>query len=160
MKTRQGFVSNSSSSSFIIGLGVVTAANVPSVEAELKKNGSDYSLIRVADLVDGTAKRWDMKVNLAYDMIGNATLEKIEMEAFDYSTAELRQNVLKDLSGEDYIMVLDVCEGDDSDFWDEESGYYDYDIDLDHFSDSANEALSVLTSLEHNSWTYGAGRNG
>lgn len=142
MKIRQGFVSNSSSSSFICVIGKVTN--------EEKLN--DY--IR--------SKRRDIIWNRVY--YGHELKDAIEEDVCDF---EDYVNVPDDINPNDQFVIFSEAgdEGDcyfmsgSEDDWDEPN----YDIDLDFFSDDVQE-LTELTPEKHGvqiiDVTYYAGRNG
>lgn len=164
MKQRQGFVSNSSSSSFIIGLGVVPAEHFQTVKREIDvQHLDDIHLYKVSDLMDPNFRNWELKVDREFDDLGNAVLNRVEIESFTYDSVILGRDAVRDLSDEDYIIVLSGSEGDECDFWDEDSGEYDYDIvDYDWFSEGARQAMDLLTypPILFGDYSYGAGRNG
>ena len=56
MKIRSGFVSNSSSSSFIIGVGLVR----PGKEQEVAKIYGESNVESLMDMFDDTRPRWDL----------------------------------------------------------------------------------------------------
>lgn len=169
MKQRNGFVSNSSSSSFIIGLGVVPAANVSALKQHIDKHKlTELRLYKVSDLVDGTVRSWDVDTEIEYDELGNGTLGKVSIESFNYDSVTLRSNVLSNLSSEDVIVAMYDTYGDDCDFYerDEDGEISDwdcnYDIGWDFFPESMQEAGDVFNSnlVMHGEVSYGAGRNG
>jgi len=146
MKVRNGFVSNSSSSSFILGIAKVTdEKKLREYIDENKLQG--LTIKKVKDINDS----WDV----------SKTETKISMESFTYDIVEVNYE-----SEEDTIVYYEECEGDDSDFWNEDDGWgeYDYDIDLDFFSQGMIDVYDLFLSKDAGivdaNVTYGAGRNG
>jgi len=141
MKIRNGFVSNSSSSSFIIGIARV------SDEEKLNKYIKDNNISNV-DIVDldYIKKAWDLNIR------NNSIL--LESFMTDVTT--------KMISDEDKFIILDYIGGDDSDFWNGDN--YDYDIDLNFFDYDIVAAYNLFNEknigIVDADSTYGAGRNG
>ena len=141
MKKRLGFVSNSSSSSFIIGIARVT--DEKKFRKFLDSNGiEDIEINTVKNLL----KTYDFRVKD----------NKIYLESFmtDVNTEFESMN--------DKIAYYDFMGGDDSDFWD--GDYYNYDIDLSFFTSVErkvyNQFIKKNIGIENGSALYGAGRNG
>lgn len=141
MKIRNGFVSNSSSSSFIIGIGNVDD------EVKLRQEIGNNNYIKI-DTVEELIKSYSFRISS----------NKIILESFGGEVS----TTFNDKS--DLIVFFDECEGDDSDFWDEEYEEYDYDIDLDFFDKSFQEIYEILNKedigIVDSETTYGAGRDG
>lgn len=143
MKLRKGFISNSSSSSFMIGVGKVNDLDKLKKElAKIKK--VDYKLIQLKDIKN------------SYDVhVGKST---ISVESFTGDSVNL-----KNLSPEDWILYFsEFGPHDDSDFWNEEYGEYDYDIDLT-FEPNQEKIRELITNkkfFDDFDITIGAGRNG
>jgi hypothetical protein len=141
MKIRNGFVSNSSSSSFIIGIARV------SDEEKLNKYIKDNNISNV-DIVDldYIKKAWDI----------NIRNNSISLESF------MTDVTTKIISDDDKFILLDYIGGDDSDFWN--GDYYDYDIDLTFFDYNLIKAYDLFNKknigIVDADSTYGAGRNG
>ena len=156
MKVRTGFVSNSSSSSFIIGVGIATDKDAI---AELEKiKGWELELLPLSEVVA-------QEHNNSWSGDGyNAELDRFKISSFQYSdesVSGVEKSYLKHPEG--VIVKISLCEGDDSDFWNEEWSEYDYDIDLDFFEESTQELVGKcedLSDVGTFSWHYGAGRNG
>ena len=146
MKIRNGFVSNSSSSSFIIGVAKVSdVSEAQAFLATLKMNGYDARIEKVSEL----------------DRVYDAKLsgDTVSVESFMYTDVSV-----SGVTPEDHVLVMYHQEGDDYSFWDEDGEYYDYDIDLDFFEETAialyHAIIAGSNGLEAGQATYGAGRDG
>lgn len=170
MKQRNGFVSNSSSSSFIIGLGVVPAANISKFKQYLDSNKiTTIEYKTVGELVENPrCAGYELDVQLAYDELGNGSLSRVEVESFQYDSIELQSNVLANLSSQDLIAFMYDTYGDDCDFYSyNEDGEIedwdcDYDIGWDFFPEAMQTAGEVFDQafMQNGRSSYGAGRNG
>jgi hypothetical protein len=122
MKIRNGFVSNSSSSSFIIGI-----AAVADVDA-CKKYLEDNKIKTEGHNAPMLMKLKDIKENKPYD-IETITNDTISIESFMYTDVSINIDKLDD---EDYVLFY-VFYGDEGDysFMGEDDDSYDYDIDYD-----------------------------
>ena len=147
MKIRSGFVSNSSSSSFIIAIAKIDDPN----QAATMMNGvSEWSVKTMA------AK--DISSNGGYDV--SLSGSSAVVESFTGDTVQV-----DNLKDDDYIAILSFANGDDSDFWNEEYGEMNYDIvDLSFFPKNVvSLALAMqdgTNGFSRGQMTYGAGRNG
>lgn len=147
MKLRKGFVSNSSSSSFIIGVAKVVDSD--EIHRLAKKHGiHDYCLnIKLATEDNGWGRYYE-----------DGTFS---IESFTGSTESIK--------AQPDDLVLDFHyygnEGDNF-FFDEDYTYpdYDYDMDFDKMFDDNMKAfiedLSNTDALKGWTWHYGAGRDG
>jgi len=156
MKTRQGFVSNSSASSFIIGIGVVED------EDKFRQACADVKLP-----LDG---KWDsVYIKTLSEILADAAESswaeplvrgtRIEVEAFDGSTVSLDYS---ELDGDTKIAVMEMSGelDDDYSFWNDEYGEYNFDKSP---TDSDYEKMSVFSEscgIKKGMATGGAGRNG
>lgn len=143
-RTRQGFVSNSSSSSFIIGLGVA-------VDPEALSNiGYGINTRQLCDIFENPG--WTLSVKTRGDRI------YLEMESFTYNTVELD---VTEVPPDSDIAIVYATGHDDSDFWNGDD--YDYDSDNWELEGHQEEALKALEDdelIEFGTYEIGAGRNG
>jgi hypothetical protein len=157
MKIRNGFVSNSSSSSFIVAIAkVVDEAKVNSWLKSLKINKYDYAIVKVSDVKLAAKDCYDSLIK---------TKNEVIISSFQ-SDARIS---LDNLTESDKILFINVInnEGDSGRFsgCDEDGEYsdIDYDIDLDYFEDDQiklYKGLSENNGLANIDKRYGAGRNG
>lgn len=146
MKIRHGYVSNSSSSSFLIGVAKVKDRD--KVE-ELIKDTYGAQILSIKDYLSGKSEFWGLEMN------GNS----LTLESFDST-----QVTVKDLSSLDEVLIYETSGGDESDFWNEEYEEHDYDIDLDHFPENVQKIFMSIQQgadgLEPGQAAFGAGRDG
>jgi hypothetical protein len=158
MKIRNGFVSNSSSSSFIIGIAKIKDMN--KCKEYLKENDiaegrhKGVNIVTLRDIKENEV--WDVEINKQ---------NKIEISSFTSAVVDIDANGLDD---HDNILIYSFCgnEGDGC-FMDDEDGWgdYDYDIDCDFFDKKEQDIIDMLSNpeaagLEDCDWTFGAERNG
>lgn len=152
MKTRNGFVSNSSSSSFIIGVALIT--NKKTLCKYLRENKVDknsYKIIQVKDIND---QRWDI----------TKTEESIVVPSFKTNATI----PIKSLTDKDWLFysAIENNEGDYSFSNEYDCGALDYDIDLDFFGESDQLVYNMFNNpnigldVNVSDVTFGAGRNG
>ena len=154
MKTRNGFVSNSSSSSFIIAIGKVI--DKEKVESFLDSCGMKDSYFISIEKLSGMT-------TLAYPT--NINDERIAIECFEGSSVELDRSLLKE---DDEVLVIYIAnnEGDCGIFSGYVNGEYveiDYNIDLDDLPGKQAELYDGLcesNGIIHVDKKYGAARNG
>jgi hypothetical protein len=153
MKIRTGFVSNSSSSSFLLACAKVNMKNVAQfyewknkIEAILKK-----SSIEIIDV-----KQYDFSDSYDYKLHNNM----LEIESFD-------DCLMVNVNPEDELIVtINYCGNEgDGEFYDDEDGYCNYDkVDLDWFDGEYQDIINdfaVLKDIFSNyEYKCGAGRNG
>lgn len=178
MKIRTGFVSNSSSSSYVIAIAKVVDkekffAALEKEEVEMR----DTCVVGVGICKSGWA-RFGFNISI----VDKAFLDQNQrghtnvsyrpkggvycVESFTYDEVRLdEKHIQKD---DDMIMTIEEsgCE-DDSEFWDEEWGEYDYDkVDECYIAERYPKVLSDILDnpqkygLEHLEWSCGAGRDG
>jgi hypothetical protein len=149
MKIRTGFVSNSSSSSFIVGIAQII--DKAKFDNYIKENNivlDDYDLyVTTADSEDHS-----------YDVRKRGDRLVVENFCTEVSTELNKPGTM--------FFVVNVSNNEgDGDFWNEEYGEMNYDIDTDHFSDEHQAAYSAFFDPSsglsmQNDITFGAERNG
>ena len=158
MKVRQGFVSNSSSSSFIIGIAKIE--DEQKLEEYLKKNKIEKDS---EDLIIETFN--DIKKRRKeYDYFFSERQNALIVDAFSGAMVSIDTKALKD---DDKILIYYFC-GDEGDFcFCDDCDDLDYDIDIDFFDSPQIDVINMLSSAEEaglnknlSEWTLGAGRNG
>ena len=155
MKTRTGFVSNSSSSSFIVGIGKIL--NVEKfdkyiVDNNIKLDKFDTKKVRVGDIKNerySEARRQG---------------DSIVVESF---ATDVRISS-KGLNDEDTLLVVNISNNEgDSYFVENEDDYeINYNIDYDFFDKNQQKIYDLFTNsnsgvdVKNAEVTYGAARNG
>ncbi len=149
MKIRTDYVTNSSSSSYLIAAAIVTD------KVEFFKWLKKY--------------RYLLEESSCYLMSGNDSNrfsvgsiidDYFILESFN-SSIRLNSKINED----DFIVYVDGYEGSDNDFWDEENEEYDYDVDISFFSDKL-DMMKLFNELKDNpvfkdfKYSVGAGRDG
>ena len=142
MKIRSGFVSNSSSSSFIIGL------------ANVKEEKGDF----VFD-IPREENNWLVE-NLPYNVSVKEYNGKYRLTMDSFTSAE----VSVDVELRDGVLLLDDYGPDEDEYfsyYDSEGDWlgYDYDVDLEDFEEKSQEKYQQILEANGEA-TYGAGRNG
>jgi len=153
MKIRNGFVSNSSSSSFIVGVAKINDYNefTQYIRDNNIKLNYDIKVMTLSDII---------KEN-NYDLHYNN--DKIHVESFQ-TEASLD---IKDCKDEDLFLIVNICNNEgDSDFMTSDYDDIDYDIDISFFNNSDKKVYDAFYNnesgldLNKSKVYFGAGRNG
>jgi len=154
MKVRNGFVSNSSSSSFICCIAQIKDREkvqnwISTLVLNEYENEYDYSIQKSKNINKNTGGL------LQRDTNGNLVVNSF-MASVSLDRSKIDDN--------DEILSINIVnnEGDCGSFYPDYDGDIDYDIDLDFFDDNQIEIYNGLN--EENGFglinkTYGAGRN-
>ena len=136
MKIRAGFISNSSSSSFIIGLAVVPEDRI-----------SHYKRKKIFKYME------DELPEYIEERVGQ---EDSTLIINSFTGGDVRIKVKPG----DYVLWLNGV-GPDGDecFWNDMAGEYDYYVELDDFDQRDVETYCEITKLSGQAY-YGAGRDG
>ena len=155
MKVRNGFVSNSSSSSFICAVAkIVDKTKAEEWLKSLNLDKYDYVIQKVKDMFED-----EFAVCCYKKSDGTVIVDSFQ------TGVSIKGN---ELEPEDEILAINIINDEgDSEFsiYDEDGDWcdYDYDIELSFFPD--NQAKAYTGLIEENGFTlirktYGAGRNG
>lgn len=148
MKVRQGFVSNSSSSSFIVGIAEIVD------KAKFDKYIEDNKIV---------LDKWDQKV--ITDSQDNSDIRTTPTHLYIDSFDTSRQ-VERKQPGTMFFAVNIINDEGDCAFTSNRYSDIDYDIDLDFFPDKQQEVYKMFSnpdsglSIVNNDVTFGAARNG
>jgi len=158
VKKRQGFVSNSSSSSFIVGAGKIK--NLDEFNKWAKKNAIDAQSGIYTDVSIHTTTELLSCGNWSFGIGGES--EKSILWVEEPTNYGGKINAKFDPAGDDHYCVVYISNDEgDYPFWNGED--YEYDIDSDYFEGKQAAILEMLASedlLENSIHSYGAGRNG
>lgn len=149
MKIRTGFVSNSSSSSFIIGI----AKCLPT---EGDGGYDDLEVTTLGELIERKAQRWYSGPELKIHQDGSAT---VSADSFDGTEVSVKFTAEEVADPYNHAILYLSGTGDEPEY-DEDCEEYNYDdVDESWFSDEQIKAADRIGDLEGH-WSYGAGRNG
>lgn len=145
MKIRNGFVSNSSSSSFIFAIGEITNKEHLLKEFDgLKPSITDYISTK-----ENLLSEWLYSGQKIYHDLSTGSYE------FDLSQLE---------DGKEYLIINETGPDGDSYFSDNYFGDIDYDIDLSDYEPYQRTIFNIITSkdfgVKHIESHYQAGRDG
>ena len=153
MKIRNGFVSNSSSSSFIIGIAKVN--DIDKLRKYVEKKGINiqhyFQIISKYDLEQN--KPWEVQIRN----------DEVVLESFMGNDVILN---ISNMNGLDIMVIYDFNGHSDSDFWNDYDYDYDYDVDLNFFGENEKMTYNMFfdeesgLDTETSQINYGAGRNG
>lgn len=156
MKIRKGFVSNSSSSSFIIGWAKV--GDLRAALELIESIGYPTSSIKIVStkyIIGNEFRDWEIH-SKKLPTIG----KYYYLESFTSAELEIKvdESKLDDL----YLIVDYLGDEGDHKFWD--GDWYDYDIDEDFFDKEIRKIIKAIAigdcGLEVGTYWIGAGRNG
>lgn len=167
MKIRQGFVSNSSASSFIIAIGkVVDRKKFDSFIETIDMRVIDgFNLTSIHELTEDSwpvAKVYkDGKIKIEAFEGSEVCMTKESYEKADEGKDVIDQAIMS-LAG---LSVSDIVawHSGREDISEDNDGEYNFDIDLDHFSDDEQklyEGLNEENGVVLVEKTFGAGYNG
>ena len=152
MKTRTGFVSNSSSSSFIVGIGRISDKDKFNTWRKENKVETDYdvSVLKLQDIKEG--KSYESNIHN-----GHVTINSFQSSA-----------ATKIETDDDEFFVVNYAGNEgDSAFESSEWGDIDYDIDVfDYLTNNVKKAIQAFSDINSGIDTstadqsMGAARNG
>ncbi len=156
MKIRKGFVSNSSSSSFIVGAGKIK--DLAKFKARMKKDGlssegsfyeKDIAIHSTTDLLENQGG-WDYGIENGKTLCVTACVNSNPQVSTKF-----------DPSKEEFYCIVNIGndEGDDS-FWNGDE--MNYNIDVNYFGGNQAKVIELLQSdlLKDCTWDVGVDRNG
>lgn len=157
-KIRQGFVSNSSSSSFIVGIAEIVDKN--KFDAYVKKNniilGNQNSWPDAYIIDAATISEHDCTNDNYIVMRG----DNVVVESFSTSASVRNENY-----DATYFVVNVSNDEGDSAFWNDEHREMEYDINIDYFCENQRKLYKMFFDAnsglsEEHDVDFGAARNG
>jgi len=162
VKTRQGFVSNSSSSSFIVGVAKIKKSETAQFKKwlfDLNKERGCQDYDRETQVLSTTDVLRAKDHSYFIECDGESVI--VDAEVNTEPTVSIKLDASKD---DEYFVVHIGNDEGDGNFWNEYSGNYDYDkVDEDYFTGYQKEILNVLMGsgfFSNVDYKIGAARNG
>jgi len=160
MKVRTGFVSNSSSASFIVGIAIID--DITKFTDWIKTNGINVNYSRLSEIDNSFIQRRNDYVYIESFNGATASVSLSHILNSERSKDKIAKALLTD-GDNPYIAWFDDS-GDDPE-WNEAEGEYNYDdIDLSWFDNNNNRLYSAFTKLENGvligDVIWGGGRDG
>lgn len=150
MKFRNGYVSNSSSSSFIIGVAIVPSDRVEEAKKLADVASWHADLVSVPDAIE-RGEHWGDGLDTEKDTY--------TMSSFTYDEIVVK-GVMDAYEKDQGVMILTLSGSGDEPELDEDGWEYNYDaVDMDWFGKHVNDVAHFIQELGGD-FTYGAGRNG
>lgn len=152
MKFRNGFVSNSSSSSFIIGVALVPSDEIEEARKHSEAVGWSAELISIHEAISAGKSSWSgAGLDVERDVFTESSFTNDEVSI---------RGVLAAYEKDQNTMILKLSGSGDTPEYNEDSWEYNYDaVDYDWFSSEQQECASFIESLGGRV-SIGAGRNG
>lgn len=171
MKKRIGFVSNSSSSSFMVGIGVVTNWTKFNKWKKTINNPYDIQIYKKEDTeLEYASLKMDYTKYIAEAPVNDSVTVELSLDDYESVTDNLPKHVIaKNLLAEnskENIVVYSMGndEGDSAFNSSSDWGDINYNIGFDWFSQDQRriyeEFGSDKSGISFSDKTYGAGRNG